>query len=201
MLVFRIVTFYVLFTISLSLMCYYPPRGMLPIPAHCRDLAGALIYASLLPGGNDLKTWGRFLPSAGNTEKLPKLYWLAGRGPTTCALELDAIPANPHAVEEFGLKAVAEATDRILNVCLYGRSQVGNETLGRTKGIVAKLGRTDGPRFRKWPKGGFERLALANGVELLAGSIIEIKPATEGTVLRAAMNNTGGGGNSSLHSS
>lgn len=174
---------------------------MLPIPAHCRDLAGALTYAASLPRGNDLKKWGRSLPSAGATENLPKIYWLAGRGPTTCAVELDAVPTNPDAVEEFGLKVVAEAAAMIVNICVYGQSRVGNETLGPTKGVVAELRRTDTPRFRIWHKGEFERLALANGAELLAASIIEIKPATDRTVLGMATNNTGGGGNRPLNSS
>ena len=174
---------------------------MLPIPAHCRDLADALKYAASLPRGNELKKWGRQLPSAGNTERVPKVYWLAGRGPTTCAVELDAVPANPDAVEEFGLKLVAEAANRIVNTCIYGQSRVGNETLGPTKGIVAELRRTDSLRSRIWHKDGFERVALANGAVLLAGSIIEIKPATDRTILGLATNNTGGRGNNPLYSS
>ena len=201
MLIFWVITASILFTTSLSLRCYPPRRGMLPIPAHCRDLAGALTYAASLPRGNDLKRWGRSLPSAGDTENVPKLYWLAGRGPTTCAVELDAVPSKPDAVEEFGLKAVAQAAARIVNICVYGQSRVGNETLGPTEGIVAELRRTDSPRFRLWHKGGFERLTLANGAELMAGSIIETKPPTDRTVLPVVMNNTDGGGNRLLHSS
>ena len=148
-----------------------PPWGPLPVPAHCQILVNGLAYASTLPDGKVFKDWGRGLPNTATTMKLPKVFWLSRRGPSTCALDLDVIPSDLSAVENFTLKDVATVAERILSVCLYGRSQVGTELLGDTKRVMAKLVRADMPRIRKWKQGNLERLALRNGVELLTASL------------------------------
>ena len=121
-------------------------------------------------------------------------------GPTTCALELDVIPSEPLAVENFGLANVATAANNILNICLYGRSQIGSELLGETKGVSASLVRTDTPRLRKWNRGGLLRLPLRNGADLLVGSLTTTKSAADSAVLQLALNSTGWG-NTSLNES
>ena len=133
----------------LALSCYPPPERVLPIPAHCRDLATAILYASFKPLGNDPKSWGRGLPTTPDTERLPKLYWLVDRpyGPSTCALLVDTIPLDPFAVETFRLRTVGIAAERIIGTCLMGRSQVGSEPMGKTKGVEASLIRHDGSSF------------------------------------------------------
>ncbi|KAI4089860.1 MAG: hypothetical protein LQ344_005119 [Seirophora lacunosa] len=135
-----------------SLNCYPPPepRGQLPLLEHCQELAYALDTASHLPYSNDPKEWGRGLPSTDFTEHLPKVYWLPGRGPLTCALALDAEPGFPDAREVFRIGDVARAATGIVNRCLIARRQVGSEGLGRTGRVLAKLVRTDAPRAGRW---------------------------------------------------
>lgn len=131
---------------SFALDCYPPPRsGALPILEHCNELVHALIIASRLPHLNDPKTWGRGLPSGINSEHLPKVYWLPGRGPQSCALSLDVDPLYPDAREVFGLSAIRVAAARIIRICLVGRGQIGRDRLGSMGKVVAKLLRTDGP--------------------------------------------------------
>ena len=131
---------------SSSLDCYPPSRGsQLPIVAHCDHLVGALFYASRLPAHDGAVTWGRGLPSDAHTESLPKIYWLAGRGPQTCALNLDADPLHPDTRETFRLRAVAIAAGRVTELCLKNRAQLGRDNLGPRGQVVGKIVRTDSP--------------------------------------------------------
>lgn len=148
-----------------------PPWGPLPVPHHCQILVNGLAYASTLPDGKISKKWGRGLPNTANTMNLPKVFWLSRRGPSTCALDLDVIPSDLSAAENFTLTNVATVAERLLSVCLYGRSQIGTELLGDTKRVMAKLVRADAPRIRKWNQGEVERVTLRKGVELLAASV------------------------------
>ncbi|KAL8989115.1 MAG: hypothetical protein Q9169_008428 [Polycauliona sp. 2 TL-2023] len=126
--------------------CYAPPaRTQLPIVDHCQELVYALLYASRLPHKNDPKTWGRGLRSTDFTEYLPKVYWLPGRGPRSCAVNLDVDPLHPEAREMFRLSDIATATIRMVNICLIGRREVGRDVLGSGGRVWAKLVRTDGP--------------------------------------------------------
>lgn len=133
---------------SYSLRCY-PPPGSSPPPilAHCHELASALVYASHLPHNNQPKTWGRGLPSEGETESLPKTYWLAGRGPSTCALDLDADPQHLDAREVFQLRDVGFAARNIVAKCLEDNRYLGSDTLGPTGHVVGRIVRTDSPQL------------------------------------------------------
>ena len=93
------------------------------------------------------------------------------------------IPSDLSAAENFTLKDVATAAERLLSVCLYGRSQVGTEHLGDTKRVTAKLVRADMPRIRKWSQGELEKVHLRNGVDLVATSLNSTNErTTEGAV-------------------
>lgn len=87
-----------LISISHAMECL-PPRGNLPTVRDCRDLTDAIAYLARLPGENNLKTWGRRLPSTPDTQKVPKIYWIVGRGPTTCAVRTyfsdSSLPQSP----------------------------------------------------------------------------------------------------------
>ena len=148
-----------------------PPWGPLPVPAHCQVLVNALAYASTLPDGNRPKDWGRGLPNTATTANLPKVFWLSRRGPSNCVLDLDVIPSDLSARENFTLADVATVAERILNVCLYGRSQIGTELLGDDKLVIARLDRFDIPPIRRWNQGELKRLTLRNGVELITASL------------------------------
>ena len=131
---------------TLSLDCYPAPiRGQLPILDHCQELVYALTYASRLPPNLKAKEWGRGLRSTDFTEHLPKVYWLPGRGPQTCAISLDVDPLYPEAREVFKLADIAFAGTRIIHLCLISRRQVGSDPLGPTNRVIAKLVRTDAP--------------------------------------------------------
>lgn len=140
--------------LSFQVECYPPSRGsQLPLMAHCENLIGALFYASHLPQYNDVQLWGRGLPSDAHTESLPKIYWLAGRGPQTCAIDLDADPLHPDARETFRLLAVGIAGARIQELCLKTRGQIGQEQLGLTGQVIAKLVRSDSPHLLRMARG------------------------------------------------
>lgn len=113
--------------------------------AHCRELILALRGASRQPPYNEPKEWGRGLPETATTEYLPKVYWLPGRGPLTCALSLDVDPLYPDGREVFSLVDVAFAASQIVVLCLSRKREVGSDRLGRTGQVLAKLVRTDGP--------------------------------------------------------
>lgn len=141
---------------SFSLNCYPPPEGgQLPIMDSCHDLVTALMYASRLPYLNDPIQWSRNLPSdeGRHTEKLPKLYWLAGRGPQTCALNLDADPGHLDATETFRLRAIGIAAARIVDICLGNRRQIGRDHLGPTGRVIAKIERSDRPGLLQIARG------------------------------------------------
>ncbi|KAI4235950.1 MAG: hypothetical protein L6R40_006318 [Gallowayella cf. fulva] len=140
------------FTVSLD--CYPPPRGTkIPILDHCQELVHALHYASRLPPNEHAKEWGRGLPSTDFTEYLPKVYWLPGRGPQSCALSIDVDPLYPDAKEVFKLGDIAVAGTRIVNLCLIGRREIGRDFLGRTGKVTAKLVRTDTPKMIQAARG------------------------------------------------
>ncbi|KAL8834916.1 MAG: hypothetical protein Q9176_007210 [Flavoplaca citrina] len=126
--------------------CYAPPAGTsLPLLPHCQELVYALLYTSRLPHKNDAKTWGRNLRSTDFTEYLPKVYWLPGRGPRSCAINLDVDPLHPDAKEIFRISDIARAATRIVNICLIGRREVGRDALGAGGRVWARLVRTDAP--------------------------------------------------------
>lgn len=188
MIIFKILPFLFLAPLSKSLRCFNPLRPPLPIPSHCQHLANALAYAAVLPRGSDEKDWGRRLPNTAFTEKLPKLYWINGLGPTTCALQLDVVAGDYLSVETFSLKDVAITTEKIVRVCLFGRSQVGYELLGETEHVEARLIRTDVTGLQDLESSRLERMHLGSGVELLAMSFNASKPAMDGAVVQRLLN-------------
>ena len=160
---------YLLFSIAQvhSLTCYTPPRGTpLPITVHCRELANAIIYAGNLPEYRAPRSWGRGLQDNETATKIPKLYWLPGRGPSSCALQIDVQPPNVFAVEKFTLTDVGVAAAMIINFCLIENRKLGLESLGETKQVDAVMMRADGPML---PDKGFgETIYLGGSMGSLA---------------------------------
>lgn len=174
---------FIFFNISLSqsLQCFDPPNDPLPAPAHCQHLSTVLAYAARIPSKNIRKDWGRGLPSTAFTETLPKLFWLAGRPiPSTCGINIDVAPGTPLAVEKFDLMAVAVAAEKILRICLYGRSQVGSEPLGPTKHVLATMRRINPPGPLDQMESGLEIMRFKNGVKLYAMSVNATKAMIHG---------------------
>lgn len=133
-----------IWTVAQCLRCISPP-GALPTLPDCRDLTNAIAFASRLPGENVLKSWGRHLPETPDTVKLPKVYWLSGRGPTTCAVHVDVSAEEYFAVDEFRLRSVGVAAESVVAQCLLRLSQIGFSYPSPSQHVYAKIVRTDDP--------------------------------------------------------
>ena len=72
-----------------------------------------------------MKVWGRLLPTAFDTQHIPKVFWISGRGPTTCAIHVDVDAFNPFAVDSFRLSDVASAAEEVIAQCLVPNRKVG----------------------------------------------------------------------------
>ena len=94
-------------------------------------------------------------------------------------------PDEPFAIERFTLSQVARAADRILNICLLGRSQVGSELLGEHKKVEARLVRMDSPGARFWRYRHSSRLATDIGDPTAIG-LNATKPVIEGALRSAS---------------
>ena len=111
-------------TLSQAAICT-AARGLLPTVSDCNDLIGAISWLASLPGENNMKAWGRRLPSTLDTQKVPKVFWISGRGPTTCAVHVDVDTYDLWAVDDFRLSDVAAAGEDVVAQCLVARSKVG----------------------------------------------------------------------------
>lgn len=100
-------------------------RSILPIIRDCQDITEAVSLLSRIPGENTMKAWGRQLPTTPDTEKVPKVFWISGRGPTTCAIHMDVDAYDTWAVDFFRLSDVASAADEVISQCLVAKSKVG----------------------------------------------------------------------------
>ena len=100
-------------------------RGLLPTIRDCHDIAEAISLLSRNPSENTMKAWGRRLPTTPDTEMVPKVFWISGRGPTTCAIHVDVDAYDPWAVDDFRLSDVASAADEVIAQCLVAKSKLG----------------------------------------------------------------------------
>ncbi|KAL8690953.1 MAG: hypothetical protein Q9218_003710 [Villophora microphyllina] len=140
-------------TLSFALICD-PPGGILPEREDCQLLVDALLEISRLPGPSTSREWGRRLPNTDLTQRLPKLYWIAGPQRTTCGIEVDVDPLQPLAIETFDLGNVSFAAEAILEMCFLPRSLLGMARIGRGKAAEAKMVKIDkGPLVGR-PNGG-----------------------------------------------
>lgn len=152
-----------------------PPRGALPTVKDCRDLTNAILYLASLPGENNMKTWGRRLPSTPDTQKVPKIYWIVGRGPTTCAVHVDVNADDIFAVDTFRVSTVGMAAERIVDRCLVGEGQIGLEYPGVERYVYAKIVRTDAPLFFDLlGDSDVQSLPLLNGTGVLQSAAISL---------------------------
>ena len=72
-----------------------------------------------------MKVWGRELPTTLDTQKVPKVFWISGRGPTTCAIHVDVDAYSPFAVDSFRVSDVASAAEEVIAQCLVPARKVG----------------------------------------------------------------------------
>ncbi len=113
-----------IYTLSQAAICT-AARGPLPTVKDCNDLTDAIRWLSSLPNENNVKAWGRRLPTTLDTQKVPKVFWISGRGPTTCAVHVDVDPYDLWAVDNFRLSDVASAGEEVVAQCLSAKSKVG----------------------------------------------------------------------------
>ena len=124
------------------------PRSILPTPKDCHELVDAIELLSRLPPYNEPKIWARHYEDTESTRKLPKDYWVQGRGPSTCAIHVDVIPyGDINAEDRFGLINVANAGEIITEQCLVRHRKLGLEYPGLRGNVEATLLRTDAPRM------------------------------------------------------
>ena len=100
-------------------------RRLLPTVSDCTDIAEAVSGLARLPGENVMKVWGRGLPSTHDTQHVPKVFWLPGRGPTSCAIHVDVDEYSPFAADSFRLSDVASAAEEVIAQCLVPKRKVG----------------------------------------------------------------------------
>ena len=72
-----------------------------------------------------MRAWGRGLPTTLDTQKVPKVFWISGRGPTTCAIHVDVDAYDTFAVDHFRLSDVASGAEDVIAQCLVPKSKVG----------------------------------------------------------------------------
>ena len=131
--------------------CFPAPRA-LPNLFHCRELASAIAWLAHRPGEDGLKSWGRRLPTAAETENLPKTYYIVGAVlPTTCAVQVDVDRTDPLAVDAFWQRDVAASVETVVDRCLLRRRLVGLDYPGEAEHVYVMILRTDVPIQLEFP--------------------------------------------------
>ncbi|KAF6224283.1 hypothetical protein HO133_010858 [Letharia lupina] len=126
---------FTIYTLAQAAICTTAP-GLLPTVSDCTDLLEAISWLSRMPGENNMKAWGRRLPTTLDTQKVPKVYWISGRGPTTCAVHVDVDSYDLWAVDDFRLADVASAGEEVVAQCLSAKSKVGLAYPAGADGLV-----------------------------------------------------------------
>ena len=112
------------YTLSRVAICTSAP-SLLPTINDCKDIAEAISWLSRMPDENNMKAWGRRLPTTLDTQNVPKVVWLSGRGPTTCAIHVDVDAYDTFAIDDFRLSDVALAAKDVIDQCLIAKRKVG----------------------------------------------------------------------------
>lgn len=128
-----------LYALSQAVTCIRAP-ALLPIVSDCTSIVDAITWLSRMQGENTMKAWGRRLPTTPDTEKVPKVFWISGRGPSTCAVHVDVDAYDLWAVDSFRLSDVALAGEQVVVRCLIPRSKIGLAyPAGRDGHVYAKV--------------------------------------------------------------
>ena len=115
--------------------------------------------------------------STEDTQNIPKVYWIGGRGPTTCAIHVDVNPEELLAVETFRVRSVGLAAERIVSRCLVRERKTGLDYPGTAEHVYARIVRTDAP---------FD-------IDLVENSDVQSVPLLNGTgILRSVTVSAGG---------
>jgi len=144
-----------------------PTPHLLPRPTDCHSLIDALTLLSSSPPYNTPKLWSRLVEDTPTTLKLPKDYWLQGRGPETCAVHIDVVGSDHHNQarneegggrgggnwraenDTFTLGSVANVMEIVVEQCLVRRRELGWGCPGVKGTVGARVVRTDAPWLRR----------------------------------------------------
>lgn len=139
----KVFLFWFILHCCIAATCHPPRGGILPLTYHCQELVHRILESSRTPHGMATKEWGRNLDNTATTIHLPKIYWIAGAGPRTCAVVVDVDMHTPDAVERFNLGDVGHAAEHIESACLFRKGEVGTERVGAAKRVEVRLERVD----------------------------------------------------------
>ncbi len=169
-----------LYPSSLGTECFHARRA-LPIVSHCRDIIQAIEDLSRMPGENQLRAWGRDLPTTPDTMKIPKIYWIGGRGPVTCAVHVDVNPLDATAVESFTQRSVALSAGRVMDKCLVRQALIGLDYPLGAEHIYAMIVRTDAPLGLELPRGhDTQNVSLPNSTYVLQIATGDVAISSQG---------------------
>lgn len=153
---------------SLEIECFHA-RSALPYISHCQDLNNAIAWLARMPGENDVRAWGRHLPTTAETQKIPKLYFIDGPAiSTTCTVKVDVDRTDSFAVDSFRLSDVAAASARVVDDCLVRQRLIGLDYPSEAGHVYVKIMRTDAPGELKLPRRfDMQNLSLPNSASVL----------------------------------
>jgi hypothetical protein len=184
-----------------------PTPHLLPRPTDCHSLIDALTLLSSSPPYNTPKLWSRLVEDTDSTLKLPKDYWLQGRGPETCAVHIDVVGSDHHNQarneegggggggggrgdwraenDTFTLGSVANVMEIVVEQCLVRRRELGWGCPGVKGAVGARVVRTDAP----WLRRGVRRVRRVGEVE--KGVVVWEATDLEGGLVGGLRNGTG----------
>ena len=146
----------------------YRARTAIPLAGHCQALVEAIEYLSGMPGENNVRSWGRHLPTTPQTMKVPKVYWIGGRGPDTCAVHVDVRSTDLFAVDSFRQSDVARSATRVVAACLVRQLKLGLDYPTELEHVYVKIVRSDAPfLMRSFGKYSDENVSLPDSGEVL----------------------------------
>ena len=149
--------------LSAAVTCSSPPQGM-PVIEDCIELVDSMQKVGELPRLRATKQWGRHLANTATTVRLPKLFWIDGKGPTTCGLEIDIDPQAPNnAVESFGLSDIGLAGGNVMDLCLFQHNMLGKDGLGPGKQDEAKMVKINRGAIVRGVRTSLQRVGLTYG--------------------------------------
>lgn len=153
---------------SLEIECFHA-RSALPNISHCQELTNAIAWLSRMPGENNVRAWGRRLPTTAETQELPKVYFIDGPAiSTTCTVKVDVDRTDSFAVDSFRLSDVAAASARVVDECLVGQRLIGLDYPSEAGHVYVKIIRTDAPAELELPrKLEIQNLSLPNSASVL----------------------------------
>ncbi|KAL8790653.1 MAG: hypothetical protein Q9213_000501 [Squamulea squamosa] len=133
-----------LLSICSAYICF-PPPGPLPYYRDCRTLIDGIELLSYQPHENIAKHWGRHLPTAAYSERLPRWYYISGTERAhTCLVVVDIGETDLTSVGVFPLRNVAVAASIAFFECLVGKQQIGLEFATDEGPVYVKVMKLEG---------------------------------------------------------